>query len=571
MGAVNRLDYVIHLLKFSFRLNYLLYLSIALALVSVVFELLAMSSIFPLFGLVSGQSAAPTGMIASLLSKLNISLSASSFIATFSVLLMVSIIVQLIAQSLSLYLGRRVMAQLASRTFEQVVNSVPIREVSQKSIGYYISLAGDESFRASVLVISLTQFVATTALAVLYYVAIARYSLTTAGLILLFLLLSFLSLIGVLRKSHYLGRRKIEESRSASSVFLDAFNNLKAVRAFSAESYVVDTYRTRIFQYARTLFLTDAIPLFSKLVPVLVLLAIFSVWFLAQKQQVSHADIAFIVTIIIYLMRFFPVVGQGVHLLVRIVSDARSGIDITKVLEQRWNYAGTTGKSLNKVKRIDFEQVSFHFDEHHHNKLIFNHIDLCFLQGKSYALSGQSGIGKSTLIDLLLKFYPPTSGNISFNLIPINDISTSAIRQRVILISQDAAIFDDTVANNISMGFPSDLFEIQSACKLAGIHNVIEQLADKYSTRLHYQGKNLSGGQRQRIAIARALLRNPDVLVLDESTSALDKEMQAEVIDNIIERFSDKIVIFVTHDPYIKGRVSEIIDLSEISLRMTTP
>lgn len=569
MGAVNRLDYVINLLRFSFRSNYLLYVSIVLSLVSVVFELLAMSSIFPLFGLVSGQSAPPSGIISALLSKLKISLSAQSFIGTFTLLLMLSIVVQLMAQSLSLYLGRRVMAQLASKAFEQVINSIPIREVSRKSIGYYISLAGDESFRASVLVISLTQFVATTALAVLYYVAIARYSLTTAGLILLFLLLSLLSLIGVLRKSHHLGERKVEESRNATSVFLDAFNNLKAVRAFSAEAFVVDMYRTRIFQYARTLFFVDTIPLFSKLVPVLILLMIFSIWLLTQKQQVRHGDIAFIVTIIIYLMRFFPVVGQGVHLLVRIVSDARSGKDITKILEQRWNDTDKSVDLLTTVKRIDFEQVSFYHDEHHHKKLILSHINLCFLKGKSYALSGQSGIGKSTLIDLLLKFYPPTSGNITVNNISISDISTSAIRQRVILVSQDAAIFDDTVANNISMGFPSDFYEIQSACKLAGIHDVIEQLGNNYITRLHYQGKNLSGGQRQRIAIARALLRNPDVLVLDESTSALDKEMQAQVIDNILEKYADKIVIFVTHDPYIMERVSEIIDLNKINHRMS--
>lgn len=560
---MRQISYVGHLLKFAFHLNRSLYLSIVLALISVVIELLAMSSLLPLLGLIAGQSKPPNGIVINLLVKLDIAATASNLVASFVSLLTISIVIQLIAQSLLLYLGRRVMAQLASGAFEQIIQSVPIREVSQKSIGYYISLAGDESFRASMLVISFTQFVGTGTLAVLYYVAIAQYSLMTAGLVLVFLLLSLLALAGVIRKSHRLGGRQIEESRSATSVFLDTFNNLKAVRAFTAERYVIDIYRIRIFQYAKTLFLVDEMTLLSKLVPVLVLIIVFSIWFAGQHQSDGHVGIAFVVTIIAYLMRFFPVVGQGVHLLMKIISDAKAGKDVTQALVQQGCSEVTT--PLSNVSHIEFDRVCFHFNENQQQKLVLNHVSLQFIQGKSYALSGRSGVGKSTLIDLLLKFYPATAGNIFFNQLPINQVSAAAIRQRVILVSQDAAIFDDTVANNISMGMEADMSAIQSACTLACIHDVIERMVDGYATRLQYQGKNLSGGQRQRIAIARALLRKPDVLILDESTSALDKATQAQVIENVLELYSGKIVIFVTHDPYIMGRVSETIDLAMIN------
>lgn len=560
---MSQFSYISNLLKFAYSLNRALYLSIFLALVAVLLELLAMSSLLPLFGLISGQHQPVSGMFIDLLVMVNIVPIAMNLVLSFVVLLTLSILTQLFSQSLLLYLGRRVMAQLASSAFERIIHSVPIQEVSQKSIGYYISLAGDESFRASMLVISITQFVGAAALALMYYVAIAKYSLVTAVLVLAFLLISLLALFGVIRKSHRLGARQIEESRSASSVFLDAFNNLKAVRAFTAECYVVETYRSRIFQYARTLFLVDEMTLLSKLLPVLVLISVFSVWFVSQHQSMGNVSIAFIVTMIAYLMRFFPVVGQGVQLLMRIVSDAKAGKDVTRTLSHV-NMENSV-KQLVSVDEIIFEQVSFGFEEHHHQKLVLNQVSLKFVQGRSYALSGRSGMGKSTLIDLLLKFYPPNGGNIYLNQSLLSEISVADVRKRIILVSQDAAVFDDTVANNISLGMDVDMVTIVQACKAACIHDVIEQMRDGYATRMQYQGKNLSGGQRQRIAIARALLRQPDVLILDESTSALDKATQKQVIENVLAQYTNKIVIFVTHDPYIMGRVSETIDLATIN------
>jgi ABC-type bacteriocin/lantibiotic exporter with double-glycine peptidase domain len=563
VGVVSQFSYISNLLKFAYSLNRALYLSIFLALVAVLLELLAMSSLLPLFGLISGQHQPVSGMFIDLLVMVNIVPIAMNLVLSFVVLLTLSILTQLFSQSLLLYLGRRVMAQLASSAFERIIHSVPIQEVSQKSIGYYISLAGDESFRASMLVISITQFIGAAALALMYYVAIAKYSLVTAVLVLAFLLISLLALFGVIRKSHRLGARQIEESRSASSVFLDAFNNLKAVRAFTAECYVVETYRSRIFQYARTLFLVDEMTLLSKLLPVLVLISVFSVWFVSQHQSMGNVSIAFIVTMIAYLMRFFPVVGQGVQLLMRIVSDAKAGKDVTRTLSHV-NMENSV-KQLVSVDEIIFEQVSFGFEEHHHQKLVLNQVSLKFVQGRSYALSGRSGMGKSTLIDLLLKFYPPNGGNIYLNQSLLSEISVADVRKRIILVSQDAAVFDDTVANNISLGMDVDMVTIVQACKAACIHDVIEQMRDGYATRMQYQGKNLSGGQRQRIAIARALLRQPDVLILDESTSALDKATQKQVIENVLAQYTNKIVIFVTHDPYIMGRVSETIDLATIN------
>ena len=559
------LSYVVNLTKFSLRANPLLYLSIAISLFSVVIELLAMSSLLPLFTLVSKGTPPADGIIASSLQSMGLTVSAETLLWAFILLFALRIISQLAGQSLSIYLGKRVMAQLCSQAFGQIIQKLSIREVNEKSIGFYISLAGDEAFRASTLVISLIQFMSTAVLALLYFVAIARFSFSTASLIMVFSAIFLLALYKVAKASHRLGGRQIEESRRTGSVFLDALNNIKVVRAFSAEKYVTAIHRSMMFGYTKTLYLVEELSLLTKLVPVLVLIFIFGTWLALTSQPLKNVGLEFIVTMIVYLMRFLPTVGQGVTLLMRIASDAKSGRDITSMLHGSTDSrALTTSRPLGGIQTISLHDVSFSYGEKGNGEIL-NRVNLKFERGKSYALVGKSGVGKSTLVDILMKFYPPTSGGVYMNNVAISDVADSEIRKEIIFVSQETAIFDDTVKNNVCMGMDANLADVQAACAGAWIHEDIMNMPDGYGTRLQYQGKNLSGGQRQRIAIARALLRKPNVLIFDESTSALDKVTQERVIENIQQQYSKKIVIFITHDPHIMQRVDEIVDLGKIN------
>lgn len=561
---VNQLGYVVNLIGFAFRANPLLYVSILVSFFSVAIELLAMSSLFPLFQFVSAGKPSADGFVTRALLFLGFTVSAEALLWTFIVLFGLRIVTQLMGQSLSMHLGRRVLAQLSSRAFEQIIHKLSIREISDKSIGFYIGMAGDEAFRASTLVISLTQFVSTAALAFLYFVAIAMLSPVTAGLVMIFIACSLAALFWVLKASHRLGGRQTVESRRSHSVFLDSLNNLKTVRAFSAEKYVASVYRSVIYGYTKILFLIDEIALLAKLVPVLLLLLVFSGWLAWSTQPIENVGLAFIVTMIVYMMRFFPTVGDGAHLLFKIVSDAKSGKDVTAMLDIRAPTQSNFCGSIGDIKRIELKNVCFSYDDSSEKKTLAG-VNLQFECGKSYALVGKSGIGKSTLVDILLKFYLPTDGHVNVNNVVISDVADSEIRKKIILVSQESAIFDDTVANNICLGMQASSAEVEAACKAAHIHETIDGMAEGYDTRLLYQGKNLSGGQRQRIAIARALLRRPDVLILDESTSALDKATQELVIGNVLQAYSKKIVIFVTHDPHIMRRVDAVVDLEKIN------
>lgn len=552
-----------NLAKFAFKANPALYLSVVISLFSVAIELLAMSSLLPLFTIVSGGQPSAGDIVSRGLRTLGVPVTANVLLWAFLVLFSLRVLTQLVGQSLSMYLGRRVLAQLGSAAFSRITRTLSLSEISEKSMGFYISLAGEEAFRASVVVISLTQLVSVVALTVLYFGAIAFYSPSTAGVLTVFLGISSLVLFRVITSLHRMGARQVAHSRRANSVFLDTMNNLKAVRAFSAEAYVSSLYGSLVFAYTKIWFWIDELSLLSKLIPVLLLLLVTGLWLGFSTASIASVGLPFVVTMIVFLMRFFPALGQVVALAMKIASDAKSGKDVTDMLGTKTEVRVNAGQPVAAIDDIEFRGVTFHYPSEP-DRTILRDTSIRFARGNTYAIVGKSGIGKSTLVDLILKFYAPTSGEVLVNGVPISALSDEAIRKRIVLVSQDAAIFNDTVMNNICLGLDATPGEVESACRLACIHDYIASMPEGYQTGLQYQGDNLSGGQRQRIAIARGLLRKPDVLILDESTNALDKKTQDAVMQNLFSVFADKMLVFVTHDPDIAARVDVAINFADM-------
>jgi ABC-type bacteriocin/lantibiotic exporter with double-glycine peptidase domain len=165
-------------------------------------------------------------------------------------------------------------------------------------------------------------------------------------------------------------------------------------------------------------------------------------------------------------------------------------------------------------------------------------------------------------LDLLLGFFSAAKGSILVNEVPSDERSQGDLRGKIILVAQDAAIFNDTMESNLRLGKETSHEDVERACRIACIHEFIEEMPDGYGTVLNYRGTNLSGGQKQRIGIARAVLRHPDVLLLDESTSALDAATREQVVGNLLKEFKERILVFVTHDAFVMSMVDEVIDLS---------
>ena len=205
---------------------------------------------------------------------------------------------------------------------------------------------------------------------------------------------------------------------------------------------------------------------------------------------------------------------------------------------------------------IRYENLDFYYDN---NKQVLKQINLEIKKGKSIAIVGPSGAGKTTLVDLIPRFYDAKAGDILIDGIPIKEIGIDSLRQLTGIVSQECILFNDTVFNNIAFG-KEDVTEesVIEAAKIANAHEFIIQMENGYQTNIGDSGSLLSGGQRQRLNIARAVLKNPPVLILDEATSALDTESERlvqEAIDNVMK---GRTCIAIAH------RLSTIYNMDEI-------
>jgi subfamily B ATP-binding cassette protein MsbA len=209
---------------------------------------------------------------------------------------------------------------------------------------------------------------------------------------------------------------------------------------------------------------------------------------------------------------------------------------------------------------IEFKNVRFFYDD----ILVLDNVNLTIEKGKSVAIVGSSGAGKSTLVDLVPRFQDVTKGELLIDGINIKNYSLESIRNHMGIVTQEAILFNDTIANNISLGMDDATPEqIEHAAKIANANNFIMQKENGYQTNIGERGNKLSGGEKQRTTIARAVLRNPPILILDEATSSLDTESERLVQEAINNLMSNRTSIVIAHRLSTVRHADEIIVLSK--------
>lgn len=194
---------------------------------------------------------------------------------------------------------------------------------------------------------------------------------------------------------------------------------------------------------------------------------------------------------------------------------------------------------------ISFEDVDFEYNE---GMPVLRDICLDVPAGKTVAIVGQSGSGKSTLVDLLPRFWDPQGGCVRIGGVDVKDFAVKDLRSLMGNVSQEAILFNDTIRNNIAFGVEHATQEqIEQAAKIANAHEFIMATEQGYDTNIGDRGSKLSGGQRQRLSIARAVLKNPAVLILDEATSALDTESERLVQEALERLMKDRTTLVIAH------------------------
>lgn len=348
------------------------------------------------------------------------------------------------------------------------------------------------------------------------------------------------------------------------SIIDESISGIRIIKAFNAQSFVNQKFDQENTAYTRLLKSIVnkrelASPLSEFLSIGVLTIIIFYGGKLVLSNEGSLSGSQFITYIALYSQVLVPAKNIS-SAITNIQRGLASGERIIAILDTDVSIQDAENAkevhSFNQV--IEYKNVSFAYTYGDEGYALKN-VSVQISKGKTIALVGRSGGGKSTFVDLLPRFYDVTSGVISIDGIDIRDISQSSLRSNMGIVTQESILFNDTIFNNIAFGLHDAKEEdVVQAAKIANAHDFIIQSEKGYQTNIGDRGTKLSGGQRQRLSIARAVLRNPAILILDEATSALDTESEKLVQEALSNLMKNRTSIVIAH------RLSTIVNADEI-------
>ena len=388
-------------------------------------------------------------------------------------------------------------------------------------------------------------------LLIVVYLSMALYlswQLTLTALVVLPFSLLIIMQIGLrLRKESTISQEKMA---GVTSVLQETISGSRAVKAFSMEQFEIEKFSKRTHEFFKSVLkITRTSRLASPLTEFLgTIIGVAILWFGGQKVLVGNVlpPEHFLAFLFVIFSLMQPVKELG-NVNNRIQEAIAAGNRLFKILDLEPEIVKKPGavRIIEFKNRFEFKNVSFQYVK---NKPVLKNINLSMLKGKIIAIVGPSGVGKSTFVDLIPRFIDPVAGQVLLDGVDLRDIELFLLRRLMGIVTQETILFHDSVGHNIAYGL-SDVSKtkVEDAAKAANAHEFILKLPDGYETIIGERGVMLSGGQRQRIAIARALLKNPPILILDEATSALDTESELLVQEAIERLMSNRTVFVIAH------------------------
>jgi ATP-binding cassette subfamily B multidrug efflux pump len=345
----------------------------------------------------------------------------------------------------------------------------------------------------------------------------------------------------------------------------ESYSGIRVIKSFVREQSAVKLFSKISESYRKStinLSLTESIyfPAMNLFIGLSMLITVLIGGWQAIEGNVTPGNIAEFVIYINLLMFPISAIGWTANMIQRAAVSQRR---INEFLLSEPEIVNDEQAIVKPIEgKIEFRNVSFTYP--HTGIQALKDFSLVILPGEKVAVIGKTGSGKSTLVHLLLRMYDVSSGEILIDDVPIRQLNLESLRSQISYVPQDVFLFSDTVANNIGLGLEEkNEQEIRKAAKMAAVDKDIEHLAQGYETVTGERGVMLSGGQKQRISLARALIKNPSVLILDESLSAVDTRTERNIQENLNQYLQRKTAIVITHRIFKGWDFNKIIILQD--------
>jgi subfamily B ATP-binding cassette protein MsbA len=448
------------------------------------------------------------------------------------------------------YVGNRVITDIRQELFDRLMR-LPIGFHDSNTSGRLVArVVSDVSVMANT-VSSVLKDIFLNGLTFLAMLGVIFYqNWQLAGLSLIVIPLAAITTVRMGKRLRKLATRGQERMGDMASTIQETLAGIRIVKAFGREDAEAERFRANNQAFLSTTLKSNQVwSIGSSYLEVIGVLGVaVIVWY--GGYLVIHGTMtpgAFFSFLTAMLMAYTPI---------RKLSGSNNSIQqalaaaerVFEVLDLTTEQDAERGRlEMPRITRsVEFQDVTFHYDGH--GVPAVSDIDLSIRAGEMVALVGSSGSGKTTLINLLPRFYEPTIGRILIDGVDIQSYSLKSLRAQIGIVSQEVVLFDDMIRNNIAFGRPGATDEaIMQAARLAYAHDFIERLPQGYQTLVGERGVKLSGGERQRIAIARAILRDPPLLILDEATSALDTESERIVQQALGNLMKDRTTVVIAH------------------------
>ncbi|HKK21407.1 MAG TPA: ABC transporter ATP-binding protein [candidate division Zixibacteria bacterium] len=382
-----------------------------------------------------------------------------------------------------------------------------------------------------------------------FFLVVLSWKLTLLAMVILPVIFGFIWFIG--KKLRKYSERSQERMSDVNSVLEESVSNIRIVKAFSMEKFEIKKFFSATYNYFRALLrMTRIRHLASPINDTLSTIAGIIILLYAGSKIIAGTGEFDAGDFMTYLLAMFSMIKpvkslSQIHIKLQEGMAASARIFDVLDADEKIKNAPNAVRLSSFEKSIEYRGVTFSYNG---SDTILKEISFAVERGQVIAFVGPSGGGKSTLLDLLPRFYDPQQGSILIDGRDIRTVTLESLRSLMGIVTQETYLFNDSVFNNIAYGLSDvDKLKVFETAKMANAHEFIQQLEHGYDTQVGNRGVKLSGGQRQRLAIARALLKDPQVLIFDEATSALDTESEVLVQEAIDRLMKNRTSLVIAH------------------------